>query len=210
MSRYFRAVRPKHVVATAAAALLVVGAAGCDAANTNTPGRLGMTPTTSAVIEPQKADNTDYSRLLVTSDDISVPPQVFTTASSKVNPNGLSGASALFVNDDDTQAVAATLLIYPDAATATATLHQAVASVGNLVAGGTPRASSVGTGGTAITGQSPDGTKAVTMLLFTEGPALMRLEFDSAPGAPTNEQFVTYVGKMQDVALRVGLDEDSA
>ena len=41
-------------------------------------------------------------------------------------------------------------------------------------------------------------------MLFTEGPALARLEFHSATGDPTTDQFVTSIAKMQQIALRVG------
>ena len=46
----------------------------------------------------------------------------------------------------------------------------------------------------------------MTVLLFTEGPAAARLEFDGVPDRqPTPEQFVTDTGQKQAIALRVGL-----
>ncbi|AOS94796.1 hypothetical protein AN480_27275 (plasmid) [Mycobacterium intracellulare subsp. chimaera] len=57
----------------------------------------------------------------------------------------------------------------------------------------------------SIPGMPPDRTKSITILLFTEGPALARLEFDSAPGEPTSIDFATDIGQKQDIALRVGL-----
>ncbi len=56
-----------------------------------------------------------------------------------------------------------------------------------------------------VSGSSPDGSKAVTVLLFTESRAVVRLEFDSAPGDPMPPQFVTDVGKNQEVTIRTGL-----
>ena len=56
-----------------------------------------------------------------------------------------------------------------------------------------------------MSGTSPDGSKAVTVLLFTEGRAVVRLEFDSAPGDPMPPQVVTDVGKKQEITLRTGL-----
>ena len=56
-----------------------------------------------------------------------------------------------------------------------------------------------------VSGTSPDGAKAVTVLLFTEGRAVVRLEFDSAPGDPMPPQVVTDVGKKQQIATRTGL-----
>ena len=109
------------------------------------------------------------------------------------------------INTDDTKAIADTILIYPDAATATATLRQASTAVSTIVTGGTPQPFPVGSNGTIVTGTSPDGAKAVTLLMFTKDRALVRLEFDSAPGEPTSPQVVTSVGNMQEIALRVGL-----
>ena len=53
-----------------------------------------------------------------------------------------------------------------------------------------------------IKGTAPDGGKAVTLVLFTQGPALARLEFDSATGDATTDQFVTDIAKMQQIALQ--------
>ena len=60
------------------------------------------------------------------------------------------------------------------------------------------------TGGTMVSGTSPDGSKAATVLLFTEGKAFTNLEFDSAPNDPV-PQFVTDVGQKQDTAIKNGL-----
>ena len=57
-------------------------------------------------------------------------------------------------------------------------------------------------------GMSSDGSKAVTLLLFTEGPALARLEFQSAPGDVTTDEYVLNTGKMQQIALRIGLPKN--
>lgn len=155
---------------------------------------------TSAAAEP-----VDYRDLLLTAADLSDAEDTFTERSRDSQPNGMDGASAFFVNDQDNRAISNTVLIYPDAATATATLRQAAGNLTNLVAGGTPTPAAVGTDGTMISGTSPDGQKAVTQLLFTEGRALVRLDFESAAGDATTDPFVINVGKMQQIALRVGL-----
>lgn len=206
---------PLKLVLTAGLATIVATtAAGCSSTDPGSAARWGMTPTTASsapsAAAPSVADTTkpgglDYSRLMLTPTDVSIPPDTFTVRSSNTNPNGMSGASAFFVNTDDTKAIADTILIYPDAATATATLRQASSAVSTIVTGGTPQPFPVGSDGTIITGISPDGAKAVTLLMFTEGRALVRLEFDSAPGQPASPQVVTSVGTMQEIALRVGL-----
>ncbi|MBS1692041.1 MAG: hypothetical protein JST91_07465 [Actinobacteria bacterium] len=191
--------------------MVALGTAACDSPQPTPSSRAGtLAPTTSsaaAATPTVQPESVDYSRLLLTAGDLSDAEDTFSVRSQSQNPNGMPGASALFVNADDTRAIADTFVVYPDGATATATLRQAAATINTIVAGGEPRPSSVGTDGTVISGTSPDGTKAVTLLLFTQGPALVRLEFDSAPGDTTTDQFVTAIGTMQKVALRIGLPD---
>jgi hypothetical protein len=119
----------------------------------------------------------------------------------------MPGASAFFVNEKDTRAIIDTVLVYPDAATATAALHQAAGQLSSKVVGGSPQPLSVGTDGVVVNGTYPDEDKAVTVMSFTQGRALVRLEFQSATGDATTERFVTSIGKMQQIALRTGLAE---
>jgi len=77
------------------------------------------------------------------------------------------------------------------------------------VVGGQPESSPVGTGGTMISGRAPDGSKDVTVLLFTEGPAVVRMEFGSVPGNPTPPEVVNDVGTKQAIALRAGLPRET-
>ncbi len=160
--------------------------------------------TTRRQAQPKDAE-VDFSRLLLEASDLSDADDTFAIRSSTVNPNGVAGASALFVNTRDTRAISDTFAVYPDVATATATLQRALSAVDTVVAGGSPQPSPVGTDGTIVKGTSPDGAKAVTLLLYRHGPAMVRLRFDSAPGDTTTDRFVTSVGKMQQIALRVGL-----
>jgi hypothetical protein len=148
----------------------------------------------------------DYSNLLLQPTDLSDDEDTFTEQSSTPSgPDGLPGASALFVNQDDTRAISDTIVIYSDAETAANTLRDALPTIGTTVTGATPRPAPVGTDGTIAVGMSKEGSKAATLLLFTEGPALVRLEFQSAPGDVTTDRFVINIGKMQQIALRTGL-----
>jgi hypothetical protein len=146
----------------------------------------------------------DYRRLLIEPGDINTGTDTFATRSSTTNPGGSDGVAALFVNQHDTRAIGDTILILPDSAAATTTLNTTVSAIGTIT-GGRPQPSPVGTGGTVVSGTSPDGAKAVTVLLFTENRAVVRLEFDSAPGDPMPPQVVTDVGKQQQIAVRTGL-----
>lgn len=158
------------------------------------------TTTTSAAEQP-----VDYSRLLLTAEDISDGEDTFTQRSSTPDADGTPGASAFFVNDEDTRAITDTIVAYPDPQAASAALQQVVADPSKVVRGGTPQPFPVGTDGTLFRGTAPDGSKDVTLLVFTEGRALVRLRFESATGDATTDPFVTSIGKMQQIALRIGL-----
>ena len=147
----------------------------------------------------------DYRRLLIAPGDIKIGTDTFATRSSTTNPGGSDGVSALFVNEHDTRAIGDIILILPDSAAATTTLNTTVSALGTIVTGGRPQPSPVGTGGTVVSGTSPDGSKAVTVLLFTQDRAVVRLEFGSAPGDPMPPQVVTDVGTKQHIAIRTGL-----
>jgi hypothetical protein len=154
----------------------------------------------------EKDEFVDYSRLLLQPGDLSDDEDTFTEQSSTPSgPDGLPGASALFVNQDDTRAISDTIVIYPDAQTAANTLKAALPTIGSTITGATTRPAPVGSNGTMAIGTSADGSKASTLLLFNEGPALVRLEFQSAPGDVTTDQFVINIGKMQQIAVRTGL-----
>lgn len=207
----------KSTSAAAVAALLCAVVVGCDAAGPD-PDAAGESPSASSTTSStQPAATTsrtggadtaaDYGHLLLRASDLSDGEDTFTVQSTNPGPDGLPGASALFVNEEDTRAVADTIVIYPDAETATTTLREALPSIDTVVAGATPKPATVGTDGTMAVGTSPDGTKAATLLLFTHGPALVRLEFQSALGDATTDEFVINIGKMQQIALRTGLPQ---
>lgn len=194
--------------AFAAAALLVMGASACtpveqDGATTTPPTLPAFTTTTpsSATPSPAAAPG-DYSDLLLTAADLTNADDTFVERNRKGAPDGHPGATAFFVNEPDTRAISNTVLIYPDETTATAALQQATSTTKVT---GEPQLVGVGQDGIVIRGSRPDEGKAVTLLLFTEGPALVRLEFQSADGDVTTDEFVTAIGKMQQIALRVGL-----
>lgn len=195
----------------AAAALLIVTVSACTPAEPGggtsapaptLPAFATSSTTTSATAAPEP---TDYRDLLLTAGDLTDADDTFVERSREPAPDGHPGASAFFVNEHDTRAIIDTVLIYPDAAAASAALQQAITT--RKVAGD-PQPTGVGQGGVVIRGTRPDEDKAVTLLLFTEGPALVRIEFQSADGDVTTDPFVTSIGKMQQIALRVGLADN--
>jgi len=203
--------------AAAVAALICVAVASCQPTGNqpatgfpslpaSTTSSAQAAPTTSQADDADGKD-VDYSRLLLQPGDLSDTEDTFAVRSTSTDPGGFPGASALFVNEEDTRAIADTVVIYPDAATATTTLREALPSIDKVVAGATPQPAPVGTDGTMAVGTSADGSKSATLLLFTQGPALVRLEFQSALGDATTDDFVIKVGRMQQIALRTGLPQ---
>jgi len=191
--------------------VLTLGLSGCAPDSSSPPASgTGLPPvaaTTSAPTSAPKENSSavDYSRLLIQPGDIDTATESFVLRSTQPNRRGGKGVSALFVNQDDTRAVGVTITVLPDAAAAKAALDASVAALGTTLSGGTPQPSPVGTDGTVISGQSSDGTKDMTVLLFTEGAAVARMEFGSAPGNSTVADVVTDVGVKQAIALRAGL-----
>jgi hypothetical protein len=117
----------------------------------------------------------------------------------------VAGAAVQFKNQDDTNRIGDTVLILPDAAGATTALNGSLASVGSSVTGGNPQPFPVGGGGQMVAGTSPDKSKAVTVLLFTEGKAFVTLEFDSALNDPVPPDFAQTVAAQQDAAIKKNL-----
>jgi hypothetical protein len=196
--------------ALAAAVVLTLGLSACTPSGSPPPAPLTGLPTAASTTAQTSAPKensaaVDYSRLLIRPADINTPTDTFSIRSAVPNRRGGKGVSALFVNQDDTKAVGVTITILPDPAAAKAALDASVAAIGATVAGGTPQPAPVGTDGTVISGTSPDGAKDMTVLVFTEGPAVARMDFGSAPGNPTPPEIVHDVGVKQDIALRGGL-----
>jgi hypothetical protein len=72
---------------------------------------------------------------------------------------------------------------------------------------GTWKPVDVGFNGAMLAGTSADKSMAVTVVLFTEGKALVNLEFDSAPNDPIDPGVVTDVARKQDAAIKNGLPQ---
>lgn len=185
------------------AGVSVVGCAGNKSSTTTSSGSATSAGSSSATSSSSSA--ADYTALLIKASDVTLPGDTFTGQPPIQNPNGQPGVAQIFGNQNDTRHVGDTILILPDPDQAVSELDQEKAALGDMVKGGTPAPAAVGTGGTTVSGTSPDGSKAVTLLLFTEGKAFTNLEFDSPPNDPVPPQFVTDIGQKQDTAIKNGL-----
>lgn len=54
-------------------------------------------------------------------------------------------------------------------------------------------------------GTRHDGSKSVTVLVFSEGKSFVTLEFDGKPEDPVPPAFATDIGQKQDAAIKSGL-----
>jgi hypothetical protein len=157
----------------------------------------------SSTASSAQAQSADYTRLLIHANDIDTP-MAFTAGPVTQNPNGQAGVETTFSNDDKTRQIHDTILVLGDPAAAASALDAAKAKLSDSVRG-TPGPVLVGSGGTTVSGNSPDGSKGVMMLLFTEGKAFTTLNFVGPPDMLPPPDFVTELGQKQDTAIKNGL-----
>ena len=193
------------VVTSLAVGATLVGCANNKSSTTSSPAPAASPATGATTASPGSAPSADYTGLLIKDTDIVLPGDTFTAQPPTQNPNGQPGVAVLFSNHNDTRKIGDDILILSDADTAASELAAEKDALGNLVTGGTPAPAAVGSGGTMVSGTSPDGSHAVTVLLFTEGKAFTNLEFDSPPNEPVPPEFVADVGQKQDTAIKNGL-----
>ncbi|SPM42751.1 hypothetical protein MNAB215_4971 [Mycobacterium numidiamassiliense] len=209
--------------AAAAAGMVLVGASAIACGGGSTSSSTPSQPTTSQPTTSQPttskpvtsnvtgssaastsapASPSDYTGLLINASDINAP-EPFSATPPINNPNGQPCATTTFSNQDRTHVIADSIRILPDPGAAVSALESAKAARDGIVHG-VPEKFAVGTGGTMISGPSPDATKGVTLVLFTEGKAFVELEFDGPPDALVPPDFVTDVAQKQDAAIKKG------
>jgi hypothetical protein len=187
-----------------AVATLVVGAVGTGCST----GTKTASPSSSAASSPgsstaaSSTQPSDYSSLLIKASDIG--GDLSTPQPPVLTPNGAAGVAQLFANPDNSRRVRDTILIVADPAAAAAGLDNTKTNYGGKVSGNWQPVD-VGSNGALISGTSPDNSQAITVLLFTEGKALVSLEFDSAPNDPIDADIAKDIGRKQDAALKKGL-----
>ena len=198
-------------------AMLAAPVAGCG--STSSPSKSGSATSAGATASPgpspsASAPPTDNTALLIKATDIDAP-MPFVAGSPTNNPDGQPGAAITFSSQphpEDQSGVTVkdvhivdTIHVLSDAAAAASALNSAKTGQA-LVKDPKTDPSSVGSGGTTLSGPSPDGSHSVTVLMFTEGRGFVTLEFvggsDSPPPPP---DFVTDVGRKQDAAVKKGL-----
>ena len=132
-------------------------------------------------------------------------PEAFNASPPTNNPNGQPGVATTFSTQDGGHVIKDTIQVFPDPGAAANGLNAAKGAQGNAVKDPNSQPMNVGTGGTTLLGNSPDDSKGVTILLFTEGKALVTLEFDGPRDTLAPPDFVNDVGQKQDAAVKKGL-----
>jgi len=195
------------VAGIAVATALTVPVAGCGgkSSTSNSGSSSPATKTSSsAPASSTPAQPTDYSGLLIQATDINAPIQ-FTGSPPTNNPNGQPGVATTFSTQDGSHVIKDTIQVLADPGAATNALNAAKGAQGNNVKNPSTDPVNVGTGGTALSGNSPDNSKGVLVLLFTEGRAFVTLEFDGPVDSLPPQDFVNDVGQKQDAAIKKGL-----
>jgi hypothetical protein len=198
------------VARVAVATALAVSVAGCGGNKTSSPSLTTKSgPATSATSSSSSAHTssvqpTDYTGLLIQATDIKAPEQ-FQGSPPTNNPNGQPGVATTFSTQDGSHVIKDTIQILADPAAATNALNAAKGGQGNAIKAPQTGSANVGTGGTTLSGNAPDRSKGVLILLFTEGKAFVTLEFDGPTDSLPPEDFVNDVGGKQDAAVKKGL-----
>lgn len=190
-----------------AVAIVVVGAAstGCGGADKASPPSASSTTastSSSAVTGPPSGQPSDYGFLLIKPNDVGgglTAPQ-----SPMLNPNNAPGVAQLFANADSSRRMWDTITVAADPSAATAELASTQSGYNGKV-NGSWQPLAVGANGGTISGTSPDNSQAMTVLVFTEGKALVTLEFDSSPTDPIDPAVALDIARKQDAAVKAGL-----
>jgi hypothetical protein len=157
--------------------------------------------TTSAAATAAPAG--DYSKLLLKASDIDPS---FTAGEAQTNPNGINGIVQTMTNPGKNETIVFAIVVSEDAAGALKALESSKAELPKEV-DAAPQPADVGDGGNGIiaTGKSPDGSKAITEVYFTQGKALANIEFSSAPNDPVQPDTALAIAKMQDTQIKNNL-----
>lgn len=195
------------VAGVTVATALTVSVAGCGskpAPSTSSTSKSGAASSTGSPAPTSSAQPTDYTGLLIKATDINAPIQ-FIAGPPTSNPNGQPGAAITFSTDDNSHVIKDTIQVLADPGAATNALNAAKGAQGNNIKNPVTQPFNVGTGGTTVSGNAPDNSKGVMVVLFTEGKAFVTLEFDGPVDSLPPQDFVTDVAQKQDDAVKKGL-----
>jgi hypothetical protein len=141
----------------------------------------------------------DFSALLIAPDDI--PVSGMTLVHSQAIP-GARGVAGTFATADGARQLGDTIAVLPSAAAAAAARKAAAAAAAREMAVSTAQDIPLGDGGKAFRGTAAGGSKAVVVVVFSEGDAFVTLEFASAKSDPVPTPVVQQVARAQDAKIK--------
>jgi hypothetical protein len=144
------------------------------------------------------ADPGDYTVLLI-DPNVVTDSLAYTAAPPVLNPSGQPGAMTIYTHRDG-RTIADTVWVLGDPGAAAGAISAAQADT--PVADSKTVSVPVGTNGQLITGKSPDGTRSLSVLYFTEGNAASSLEFTGPAGDPVPQDLVVEFGQKQDALIK--------
>lgn len=196
-----RAIGSADLTATALLAIAVT-LGGC---SSKAPSNSSSTPSSASSSTSSVAPaSNNYGNLLVNPNSV-WDTTAYTAAPPIQNSNGQTGIQDIYTHRDNTRKITDTILVLADPSAAAASLRQTQGGLGSRVANGQTQPAPVGTGGTIVSGLSPDGSKAVSVLLFTEGKAATTVEFDGPLKDPAPADAIVEYGQQLNNAIKKGL-----
>lgn len=156
----------------------------------------------SAAASPAGTEPIDFTTLLIKPEDIG--PDTVTEGPPTANPSGVTGAGQTFKNPEGTQFVIDTVAVFDNPAAAADTIPHMKEAIAQKISG-SPQPVDVGSDGFMVAGPSTDNTKALTEIVFTQGRAMVDLEFASAPNDPVPPEVAMDIARKQDTAVKDGL-----
>lgn len=164
---------------------------------------VGAAAVALACAAPAAAAPIDY-------DALPVDPNVLTDSTAYLagapvhDPDGHPGIEVVYTHRDGSRAITDTVFVLPDPQSATVALDVARADLTKEVPGASTAPIAVGQNGTLVTGRSTAGGE-ISVLLFTQGPAVAAVRFTGSAGDPVPADLVTDYGKQQDANILAAL-----
>lgn len=204
-------VRPSALGLAAAAIFVTATVVACGddkSAAPTSPSSSSSSATPSSTSAPSStgsaAASPDYSNLLVKPGDVG--PQAFSDGPPTANPGGATGVGQVFKNPDGKRTIVDTIAVYPDPAAAASMIPAMKDELAKKI-NGAQQPADVGSNGFMAAGVAADPAKQmeVSEVVFTEGRAVVDLEFDCSVGNPTPTDVLLDLARKQDAAVKAGL-----
>lgn len=203
-------VRASATGLAAIAVFAIVGVSGCGGkdSSSSAPATSSSPASPPSATTPAGTTSTgaqaDYSALLIKPEDVG--PGAFVEGPPTANPGGANGVGQVFKNPDGMRTIVDTIAVYADPAAAAPLIPAMKDELGRKITG-VPQPVDIGTNGFMVAGASADPAKQmeISEVVFTEGRALIDMEFDCSPGNPTPTDVLLDLARKQDAAVKSGL-----